>query len=147
MKKLILSVLVIGLGLISCQKEGCMDPEAINYSDEANKDDGSCTYQEATLSIITPEEGQVFHTDDVVEIKAIASNKEALHGWSLYLYNKTTADTIYQKDDHVHNVELSIEDAWTNNVEEEADIELGVTVTVDHDGTVLFKKVVFKNLP
>jgi hypothetical protein len=30
--------------LSSCKKEGCTDPNATNYSDEAKKDDGSCTY-------------------------------------------------------------------------------------------------------
>jgi len=29
----------------SCQKKGCTDPEALNYSEEAEKDDGSCTYE------------------------------------------------------------------------------------------------------
>jgi hypothetical protein len=28
----------------SCKKKGCTNPEAINYSEEAEKDDGSCSY-------------------------------------------------------------------------------------------------------
>lgn len=28
----------------SCKKEGCTDPDALNYNAEAKKDDGSCTY-------------------------------------------------------------------------------------------------------
>lgn len=147
MKRIILSILVLGLGLISCNKEGCMDPGALNYNDKANKDDGACVYQEATLTILNPEEGQLSHKDDVVNIKAIATNNEVLHGWSLYLYNKTTLDTLFQENDHAHNVELSIEVPWANTLEGEADIELGVRVTVDHDGAELFKKVTFKSLP
>ncbi len=33
------------LSLTSCKKKGCTDPEAYNYSDEAKKDDGSCSYE------------------------------------------------------------------------------------------------------
>jgi len=31
-------------GMMSCKKKGCMDPDATNYSEEAKKDDESCTY-------------------------------------------------------------------------------------------------------
>jgi hypothetical protein len=33
------------LSVTSCKKKGCTDPEAYNYSDEAKKDDGSCSYE------------------------------------------------------------------------------------------------------
>jgi hypothetical protein len=36
------------LGTVSCNKKGCTDPTALNYSDKAKKDDGSCEY--ATVS-------------------------------------------------------------------------------------------------
>ncbi|MFK8038879.1 MAG: hypothetical protein AB8B74_11350 [Crocinitomicaceae bacterium] len=32
--------------IISCKKEGCTDPTALNYNVEAKKDDNSCTYEE-----------------------------------------------------------------------------------------------------
>lgn len=31
---------------VACKKEGCTDPAASNYNEEAKKDDGSCTYPE-----------------------------------------------------------------------------------------------------
>lgn len=44
MKKALLAILLVG-SLISCKKEGCTDPVAVNYSDEAKKDDNSCDYE------------------------------------------------------------------------------------------------------
>lgn len=41
---LIGSVLVLGLAFVSCKKEGCTDPLAINYSSSANHDNGTCVY-------------------------------------------------------------------------------------------------------
>lgn len=32
---------------VSCKKKGCIDENAINYSEEAKKDDGSCEYTPA----------------------------------------------------------------------------------------------------
>jgi hypothetical protein len=41
------TALLIGgaaIAVTSCKKEGCTDPNATNYSEEAKKDDGSCVY-------------------------------------------------------------------------------------------------------
>ena len=37
-------IMVVILSCVGCKKEGCTDPTAINYSDKAKKNDGSCEY-------------------------------------------------------------------------------------------------------
>ncbi|WP_066759426.1 MbnP family protein [Crocinitomix algicola] len=44
-KNITLIVLLGGLSLTSCKKEGCTDEAATNYSEKAKKDDGSCVYE------------------------------------------------------------------------------------------------------
>ncbi|MGV3631794.1 MAG: DUF4856 domain-containing protein [Bacteroidota bacterium] len=46
MRKVVYLSLAFASVLASCKKEGCTDPDALNYSDEAKKDDGSCEYDE-----------------------------------------------------------------------------------------------------
>lgn len=48
---LLITAIVVGLGSLftSCsKKEGCTDPTAENFNPDADKDDGSCTYEEET---------------------------------------------------------------------------------------------------
>lgn len=88
MKKLNLnlSVLLLSsltLGVVSCKKEGCTDPTATNYSDEAKKDDGSCTYAEETTNTIVS--GQItsnttWTADKIYELsgKVVVANNATL---------------------------------------------------------------------
>ena len=48
--KIILLGLVTVVAFSSCKKKGCMDPNANNFNAEAEKDDGSCTYD----SVVPP---------------------------------------------------------------------------------------------
>ena len=40
---------VVAVFTTSCKKKGCTDPDAINYSREAEKDDGSCSFEGAMV--------------------------------------------------------------------------------------------------
>lgn len=42
---LLVAVLTLSVVATSCKKKGCTDENAINYSEEAKKDDGSCSYE------------------------------------------------------------------------------------------------------
>ena len=44
---------MVAVTAISCKKEGCTDATANNYSEEAKKDDGSCTYDVVDESVVT----------------------------------------------------------------------------------------------
>lgn len=44
MKKILLFTLIACAGLTACKKKGCTDPTANNYNADAEKDDGTCTY-------------------------------------------------------------------------------------------------------
>jgi hypothetical protein len=42
-------VLLVFLSFISCKKEGCTDPLALNYDEKAKEDNGSCEYKDVIV--------------------------------------------------------------------------------------------------
>src|SRR5690554_7461773 len=54
----------------SCKKEGCTDPNAINYSDSAKKDDGSCKYDSKENS-----ESTIYVTENISQNTTWTSDK------------------------------------------------------------------------
>ena len=67
MKSLILIATVFAM--ISCKKEGCTDADALNYSNAAEENDGSCHY-ESTIVFWFDESKSEFHQAfDVTEFR------------------------------------------------------------------------------
>lgn len=64
MKSRFTPLLILALSLLtvstftSCKKEGCTDPEALNYDADAKDDDGSCIYPE-------PEDGNIIVNENI----------------------------------------------------------------------------------
>src|SRR5690554_7496672 len=73
-KKLKVGVLLVmatlTLATTSCKKEGCTDPNAINYSDSAKKDDGSCKYAE-----VSNDDSKVIVSQNITENTTWVSDK------------------------------------------------------------------------
>jgi hypothetical protein len=52
---LVAAASALTLSFSSCQKKGCTDPTALNYSESAKKDDGSCVYAPAENEVVVTE--------------------------------------------------------------------------------------------
>lgn len=61
MKKVkLLIVLLFVVSVSSCKKEGCTNSQALNYSSEAKKDDGSCILQSDVQNQVESNDAQVY---------------------------------------------------------------------------------------
>ncbi len=82
MRKLLL---ILGLVLpivISCKKQGCTDPTAINYNEHAEKDDGTCDYDQSYPNIVPATiESDLTLTNDT--IWTIAGRTRVINGATL----------------------------------------------------------------
>ena len=139
-------IIALSTSLTSCKK-GCTDPAAANYDKDVKKDDKSCVYPETTLTVSNPTEAQMFNLGDTVKINGTAEHYEELHGWSLYVLNKATGDTVLTDSEQTHGTSLTIQSSWVNNVTVHSDMQLVVNVTVDHNGTTKSQVVNFHCMP
>ena len=88
--------ILIGLGLvvllISCKKEGCIDPTAINYDANADVDNGTCTYPEPEPDPRDQFTGNYWVTDSLW----IFSSFDHVDNYSLLISTGgTVSDTLY----------------------------------------------------
>lgn len=131
----------------SCKK-GCTDPEAVNYDEDVKKDDQSCTYPAVELTITSPVSSDVYHNGDTINITGTASYYQEMHGYELYILNKTTGDTVHHAHAHEHGASLTITSSWVvSNITAHSDMELNVDLILDHEGNTQSEKVAFMCMP
>ena len=75
MKNLLLLLAVATIGLTSCNKKGCTDPQAVNYDSDAMKDDETCNYK-PVISITGSQSMMVTLGTIYVDPGATASNSD-----------------------------------------------------------------------
>ena len=61
-RQTMVATIACALFMTSCNREGCTDPAATNYSEDANTDDGTCEYDVAEVQapdtyVFTDDEG------------------------------------------------------------------------------------------
>lgn len=98
-------LLAVGLITVSCKKEGCTDETAINFNQEAKKDDGSCEYEQfGTTSV------EISHVWGVENSTPFQLNTEYIHPMS----NDTLTYTTLKY--YVSNFKLKKSDGtwWTH---------------------------------
>ena len=79
---LVAAASALTLSFSSCQKKGCTDPTALNYSESAKKDDGSCVY--------APAENEVVITENITANTTWTSDKIWILGSRIAVTNGVT---------------------------------------------------------
>lgn len=88
MKKIkLFSLFAFGLlTLNSCKKEGCIDPDAVNYSTEAKKSDGSCNYESKVTFWFDQQTADYLYNTDVSDYVSITINGVFVGNYSTTTY-------------------------------------------------------------
>lgn len=101
----------------------------------------------ATITITSPAAGDVFRFGDTTKITANISCNVKMHGCDVAVVNISTGDTLFQADDHAHEMTLNVNQYWCCNLSSTADLRLYISTALNHDGLEVVETVDFKVAP
>lgn len=107
-----------------------------------NSDEG-----DVRIEISSPREGQQFHHDEEVPIRATLTSTAILHGWAVEIRKKTDGTVLFTDNAHDHKKTFSIERSWKNNLTAHTDLVLEVFAQIDHDGKKTSRSLTFHAHP
>lgn len=120
------------LFLTSCGKDD--DDDVVNPVDE--------------ITITAPTDGAIVNAGQSVAITGTITGKHEIHGYSLFVRQKTDGKVLFTKDVHDHSSNIAINETWAiDTVAKHKELELEVRATLDHDGNTMSKKITLHALP
>ncbi len=102
---------------------------------------------DVTIEIISPREGQQFHSGEQVPIRANITSSATLHGWAIEIRKKSDGQVLFVEDAHDHKKSFTLEKSWKNTMTEHTDLILEVFAQIDHDGKKTSRRVTFHAHP
>lgn len=101
----------------------------------------------AVITFTSPAEHATFSNGDTVHVEGTAAAEEDLHGYELYILNKTAGDTVLFFSSPHHGTTITVDTFWVVGVIAASDMELGITVILDHQENRQTEKVDFHCTP
>ena len=87
---------------------------------------------DATITIYTPLNNATLHAGDTIYVDALATAATTLHGYELTI-RKPGGSNLYFQHYHDHNDTLLIKDKWKNTQQAPAQLELMISIILDHE--------------
>jgi len=128
---IIIIILIIALGLYSCQKKDNTAPDATKV----------------VFNITSPAAGQIYHKGDSVHVKANITYTGELHGYEVKVTDTASGEILYDDAQQIHNDHFDITDAFSETGIKALGLKLTLTVKLDDNGDVATNTVNFLYQP
>jgi hypothetical protein len=86
----------------------------------------------AEITMYAPLPNAIIYPGDTVFIDALATSSASLHGYELAI-RKSGASNLYFQHYHDHTDTLRIKDKWKNTLTQTGELELWISVILDHE--------------
>lgn len=101
----------------------------------------------ATFTLSSPVEGAIYRSGDSILIQGLAISTDVIHGYDITIKNAAdTTVTYFANHIHDHNDTIAIHQKWKNTLTASANLQVEVTLTLDHDGHTSSKKAGVKTV-
>jgi hypothetical protein len=87
---------------------------------------------QAVVTMYTPKTNAIVRSGDTIYLDGLATSATNLHGYELTI-KKPGGPNLYFQHFHEHNDTLFIKDTWKNNLTGPANLELLISVILDHE--------------
>lgn len=93
------------------------------------------------MNFMIPVAGSVFTYGDSIPIMGTAISTANFHGYELFINKINGSELYYSGFIHEHNDTLAINSKWRNTNIGTANLEIVISLLLDHDGHTLVKKI------
>jgi hypothetical protein len=104
------------------------------------KNDDDPIITTANISITSPAENAMFEQGTYVRITGSITTEGELHGYEIYIRQKSDNAVVFSFDEHAHGKTFSFDEQWVNKVTTHSDMELEVVAILSHEGDVTVSK-------
>jgi hypothetical protein len=108
-----------------------------------NDQDEEMVLPEANIEITSPVENSVVRLGDTLFIKGTSTSIQEMHGYEIGI-RKPGASNLFFQHYHGHGNTITIDESWKNTLNETADMEVLISVILDHEQHKQTKTVRFK---
>jgi len=105
---------------------------AVIFFVSCSRDNEEMFLPSAEITIYAPLANAVIRPGDTIYIDGLATSKTGLHGYELAIRKPGEANLYFQHF-HDHTDSLIIKDKWKNTITTASDLELMISVILDHN--------------
>ena len=98
----------------------------------------------AVLTVAYPTVNAVYRNGDTVRVIAQAIAPNTIHGYEVGIYPASDSTQLYYTHVHDHNDTLRIDQYWVNDRTAAQSLEARITLTLDHEGHQLVRRIPFR---